>query len=371
MLQKKANVMSKKRIVLSAGGTGGHLFPAQAVAKELSSHAEVLFVGGGLSTNRYFEQTQFPFEEVSSSTFSLGRPFQLLKGSIRLLKGIYESRRVLAKFCPDLVVGFGSFFTFPVLAAAWMKHIPILIHEQNAIPGKVNRLFSSVAITTAITFPYSSSLLKGNSTLVQFPLRSRVQKDERMNKDAWNYFGLTPGPLTLLIFGGSQGANRLNTLFFEAAHLIGDRFQVLHFTGKEESAEKARALYATLKIHAYVKPFENRMDLALQIADLALTRAGAATISELIASETPAILIPFPYATENHQLKNAEYFVHHVGGGRLLIEEHTTGSVLAEILNQELGLKEKRRNIQHHKATETFQSLIDLILTVASIERKE
>ena len=291
---------------------------------------------------------------------------------MRLIKGMSESRRVLTKFSPDLVVGFGSFFTFPVLAAAWMKHIPILIHEQNAIPGKVNRLFSSVAITTAITFPYSSSLLKGNSTLVQFPLRSRFQKDERINKDAWDYFGLTPGRVTLLIFGGSQGANRLNTLFFEAAHLMGDHFQVLHFTGKEESAEMAHALYAKLKIQAYVKPFENRMDLALQVADLAVTRAGAATISELIASETPAILIPFPYATENHQLKNAEYFVHQVGGGHLLLEELTTGSVLAETLKKciDQELKEKRKNIQQHKTTETFQSLIDLILKVVLIEKK-
>lgn len=148
--------MSKKKIILSAGGTGGHLFPAQVIASELKKSCEVLFVGGGLSKSRYFQRDLFSFEEICCATFSLSKPWKIIQGGKTIFKGLIESRKILREFKPDIVVGFGSFYTLPILIAAIWAKIPIVLHEQNAIPGKVNRLFSRFAKMTAITFPKSA-----------------------------------------------------------------------------------------------------------------------------------------------------------------------------------------------------------------------
>lgn len=333
---------------MSAGGTGGHLFPAQAVAESLKEY-EILFVAGGLQSSRFFDRVQFPYKEISSATFSLAKPHKLLRSASRIVKGSFQSHQIIRSFSPDLVVGFGSFYTLPLLLAAKMHRIPIILHEQNAHAGRVNRLFSRFAHTTAVTFPVD---LKGNLQQVRFPLRS--QKKE----DPWHYFGLERGEPVLLVYGGSQGALRLNELFLEAiTHLSG--YQVLHFTGDHFTGEKCESIqrfYEKLGIRHCVKPFEPNIHLALEIADLAICRAGAGTIADLIEKERPAILIPFPHATADHQRKNGLHFV----GGEVYVERELTAERLAKAISN-FPLLEKKQAIQNYKKNNDLIDLSDLI----------
>ncbi|MCC5831563.1 MAG: UDP-N-acetylglucosamine--N-acetylmuramyl-(pentapeptide) pyrophosphoryl-undecaprenol N-acetylglucosamine transferase [Chlamydiales bacterium] len=337
--------MRKRRIILSAGGTGGHLFPAQAVAEVLCEH-ELLFVAGGLSENRFFDPSRFNFEEIQTATFSASKPIEMLRGGRRILKGMRQSRKILRAFAPDVVVGFGSFYTLPLLLAAKQRKVPIILHEQNAVPGKVNRLFSRFAHTTALTFPVQ---IRGATRLVHFPLRRRQQAH-----DPWSYFGLEKGRPTLLVFGGSQGALRLNALFLEALpHL--SRFQVLHFTGRHQGGIEEH--YKGLP-HC-VKTFEPHLLEAMRIADLAICRAGASTIAELTETETPALLIPFPYATDNHQEINARHFA----GGEVLLERELTGLKLAEAINT-FPIERKKKEIAEFKQKRNLLHLSDVIQDV-------
>lgn len=353
----------KKKILITAGGTGGHLFPAQALAQKLKQSEQVHFAAFGLAKSRYFDREQFSFDEILSATFSLKHPFKALVAMGTLLKGVMQARRLLRNFRPDLVVGFGSFFTLPILIAAKLQNIPIVLHEQNAIPGKVNRLFSRFAKLTTITFPHSAPFLKKKSLLVSFPIRTPIEKEKI---DPWNYFGLESGKKVLLIFGGSQGASRLNTLAVEAVLQLKAEVQVIHLTGNKESVLAITQKYADHNIKACVKEFEKRMDLAWQIASCALCRAGAGTIVELIETQTPAILIPFPFATDNHQWKNGCYFVEEVGGGRLLDEATTTGDLLAAVIDQviEMELVRLKKLIQSHKNRQKLHTLDEIILQI-------
>ncbi len=360
-IYEKYGLAMKKRIILSAGGTGGHLFPAQSLAETLAT-AEILFVAGGLSQSHYFDRTQFAFEEIACATFSFSKPLQLLKGSTKIYKGLRQSQKIIRQFKPDLIVGFGSFFTLPILLGAILEKIPFVLHEQNAIPGRVNRFFAPYAKETTISFPITRSLLKGRGEEVLFPLRKRA---EATKEECLHYFGLEPDKTTLLVFGGSSGAVRLNALFLDAVSKL-DAIQVIHLAGNEERAENARKTYYELQIKACVKSFEPRMDLAMQLADLAITRAGASTVNELIEYELPALLIPYPFATDNHQEENGAHFVSQVKGGKMYKEKELTGEILFRHIQEMLTncpfFKQNIRDFKQGRKTKTLASLIQDII---------
>ncbi len=325
----------EKKILIAAGGTGGHLFPAQALAKEIVSSkksVQVLFAGAGLATNRYFHREIFSFEEVSSSSPFRGRAAQLLSVCWLILKGVQKSLQILGRFKPDLVVGFGSFHSFPLLVAAVCKRVPILIFESNVIPGRVNRLFSHFSILSCAQFAEAQERLLGPTVEVSMPFWVREQKRAPTKEEARSYFGLQPDLFTLLVFGGSQGAASINRVVVEFAALLakeGHKFQVVHIAGSknEESVKTAYASYASyasLDIPVCVKGFEEEMAFAWRAADLVICRSGAATLAELVIFEVPAILIPFPRASEDHQRKNAEFMEKTVKGAVTLLESDLT-----------------------------------------------
>lgn len=322
----------EKKILIAAGGTGGHLFPAQALAKEIASsnkNIQVLFAGAGLATNRYFHREIFSFEEVSSSSPFRGRAAQLLSVFLLILKGVQKSLQILGRFKPDLVVGFGSFHSFPLLVAAVCKRVPILIFESNVIPGRVNRLFSRFSILSCAQFAEAQERLLGPTVEVSMPFWVREQKRAPTKEEARSYFGLQPDLFTLLVFGGSQGAASINRVVVEFAALLakeGHKFQVVHIAGSknEESVKTAYASYASLDIPVCVKGFEEEMAFAWKAADLVICRSGAATLAELVIFEVPAILIPFPRASEDHQRKNAEFMEKTVKGAVTLLESDLT-----------------------------------------------
>lgn len=337
----------KHKIVLAVGGTGGHLFPAQALARELRDQnipVQVLFMGAGLSGSRYFSAREFPSIDVESATFFDRRFFSFISSCKRLLKGTWESLQQLKKERPIFVIGFGSFHTFPVLLAALLRGIPFVLFESNAIPGKVNRFFSKWAIWTAVQFEEARKHIKGNVIVVDMPLWDKDRISKSMREDAARYFNLREDVKTILVFGGSQGARSINKLFCQAIQNWGNppSLQVIHLTGDVVSCQEALLCYRRLGIPAQVKVFEDRMPLAWMMADLAVCRSGAGTVAELLAHQVPALLIPYPHAADNHQMVNAQIMAEKIGGAVVVEERILSSEALGLELKKILEFQGKR-----------------------------
>lgn len=310
-----------RKILIATGGTGGHLFPAHQLAEELSD-CEVLFAGYKLSTSPFFNR-KFPFVEIASSS-SLKNPFALIKG-------VWQSLKLMLKFSPDVVVGLGSFHSFPILFAAIFLRKKIVLFELNCSLGKVNRFFAPFAKKIAFQFPIPHKRAVYVPLLPWKVLRKKGEKREEKVR-------------TILVFGGSQGASFLNETFFEAAKLLKFSFQVIHLTGKKEELNYL--------VPAIVKPFESDMPSIYEKVDFAVCRCGASTTAELIRYNIPAVVIPYPYA-HNHQRKNGEF----LGSGvRLLDQKDASVKRLAEeieALNANLELhKRSLRDIVFPKTEE-------------------
>lgn len=347
----------KRKIVLAVGGTGGHLFPAQALARQLRDRnipVQVLFMGSGLSSSRYFSAREFPAIDIESATLFGRRFFSLLPTCKRLVKGTWQSMRQLKKEKAALVIGFGSFHAFPVLMAAVLCKIPLVLFESNAVPGKVNRLFSRWAKWTAVQFEEAQDQLKGKAVVTEMPLWDKDRISASVREDAARYFNLREDMTTILIFGGSQGARSINRLFCEAMQHWEGRppLQVIHLTGDVASCHEALLCYRRLGIPAQVKVFEDRMPLAWRIADFAVCRAGASTMAELLAHRVPALLIPYPYATDNHQLCNAQIMAEKIGGG-IVVEER---ALSAECLGSELKMILEGRGKKLHEMQQALDA---------------
>jgi UDP-N-acetylglucosamine--N-acetylmuramyl-(pentapeptide) pyrophosphoryl-undecaprenol N-acetylglucosamine transferase len=336
--------MCNRRIVIAAGGTGGHVFPALSLAYQLKERGDsVQFIGAGLKQNPFFDREVFAFREILS-----GRPSLKTPGfPLRIARGTWQSVRALKEFQADLLIGFGSYYTLPVLLAARLLAVPYVIHEQNSVPGRVNRLFTRSAKLTAVHFPSAALKIRGKPRLVAMPLRPGFQK-RWSREEAVTGYGLKSEIPVMLVFGGSQGAEAINRLLYESAPQLKS-WQILHFTGNAAWKELLTKRYREVGIRACVKVFEADMAKAWGAADLAVSRAGAASIAEQIASAVPGILIPYPFATDRHQEINANYLVE-LGGGVKLSQSHLTSNFLIETIDGIAPLLDDMRNAlkQHH-----------------------
>lgn len=344
--------LPEKKIVIAAGGTGGHLFPAQALAAKLKD--PVLFLGKGLSSNRFFYRERFAFQDIESSSFSLNKLFSF---SYHLAKGTWQAIRALRAYKPTLVIGFGSFHCFPVLLAAFFLRLPIILFESNAFPGKVNRLFSPLALFTGVQFASAACHLKGKCFPVAMPVWC---KENPTKEEAFAYFSLKPGDPVILVFGGSQGALAINKAFLGALPL---KAQVIHLIGRKASCEEMQAEYARVGVIAVVKPFEENMHFAYKVADLAICRAGAATISELLHFSIPSILIPYPSAADDHQKKNALFLEEIVKASFCLEEKELSSKSLSEVLQKALqdlpALKAAALRFSKEETPPSLESLVE------------
>lgn len=353
--------MKNKKIIITTGGTGGHVFPAQGLAYQLRQVApdiEILFVGGGLSTNRYFDRNQSTFHEVSCSTIKKGF------GSFKIAQGTYQSYRIIKEFQPDLMVGFGSYYTVPPLLAAKISGVPIILHEANSVPGKVNKWFAPYVKAVGVHFPQTISLLQGHGIEVGLPLRAGFSRGSTAKKEALLYFGLEDDKLTLLIFGGSQGAKAMNQCIKRCSSF--NNLQIIHFTGSDVAAKELTDFYREHKVKSCVKSFESHMNLAWAASDLFLGRAGASTISEALEFEVPGILIPYPAATDNHQEKNADYLVETVKGAVKLLEKEMTPETILQaidLMSKAENLKIMRQNMRNYKEQPSRIDLCSLVMS--------
>ena len=237
-----------------------------------------------------------------------------------------ESLQLINEVEPDVIVGFGSFHTFPLLVAGILKQVPVILHEGNAIPGKVNRLLSRFCHFTGVQFPEAMDHLRGEKREALLPLRKELSTVQCTQDEARASLHLSKDRFTLLIFGGSLGASYLNRLMIETAPKFKESFsplQIIHITGNnpEETVEVVK-VYKQAGIQHFVAPYHYDMGTLWRASDLSISRSGASTIREMIEFVVPAILIPFPFATDNHQMKNGSFISSKIGGAYLLT---TTG----------------------------------------------
>ncbi len=320
------------RLMLTGGGTGGHLFPAIATAEALCHRlpgSEVLFVGTRRKMDRAsLEQYGYATRAIHSKGLKGKKLIPLIQGMALLPLSCLEAMYHILRFRPHLVVGVGGYVTGPVVAAAKLLGKPTLIHEQNSVPGLANRKLGALVSKICLSLPGSEKWFPQEKTrLTGNPVRKAIlalAAKETKKKE---------GPLTLLVLGGSLGAHRLNELVTEAFGLGPSGLQgvkVIHQTGPND-AQMVRAAYRGHNIEATVSPFFQEMAEVYEEVDLLVSRAGATTLAELAVLGKPAILIPYPYAADNHQEKNAEFYVQG-GGAMMFVEKELTAEILAETL---------------------------------------
>ncbi len=320
--------MKKKRILIAAGGSGGHLLPAQQLSLSLKEHADVVFAGHRLSQSAFFEHDQFPFHSIEAAPLSFKRLFSFAWISCR---SIVKAIRLLRSFQPDLVIGFGSYHSFPVMTAAVLLRKKISLFEANCQLGKVNRLFSPFAQSTVAQFPLQSTI----DLVPLLPWKERAPARDK--REAKQLYGLDPDKTTYLVFGGSQGAAFLNRAIPAA---LDSSMQAIHLAGKEERVEMVVRFYRERGIAASVKAYEPEMDSAYAAADFAICRSGASTMAELIAYELPALLIPFPFSADSHQITNAEFLAKKINGATMLLEAESHQEALMSKLNDLIDQRE-------------------------------
>ncbi len=318
------------KLLLAGGGTGGHLFPAIALAEQLKREeplSEVLFVGTerGLEF-RLLPELGWPLRTIDMSGWAGLDILAKIKVLGKIVRSVFDSRNILREFAPDVVVGVGGYASVPVLIAAKTLGIPYLVHEQNAWPGLANRLLGRWARRVCLSFAEADRAFHSSATvLTGNPVRSGME-------DCPNIAGNGP---CLLVFGGSQGARAINRAIVAALPLLEawkDRVQIVHQTGEREHQEVAEAYRAAGWTTAEVVPFIKEMAQAYSRATLVVCRAGATTLAELTVCGRPAILIPFPHSAAGHQVVNAQAMATK-GAALMLLEADLTAERLARLID--------------------------------------
>ncbi len=322
------------RLLIAGGGTGGHLYPGIAVARawlRFGPEYRVLFVG----TARGIEARVLPREELPLETISaagmIGRSLAgKLQAAAMMIRGVFQSLGIVGRFEPNIVLGVGGYASAPAVLASWLRRRPIVLMEQNAVPGAANRLLSRLAARVALCMPGASKYFAPAKVFeTGLPLREGMTGGAQRPAATWQ------GPLRVLIFGGSQGARAINEAVADALALLGEEakeMEFVHQTG-EGDLDRVREAYAVTGAKAEVAPFLYDMAERYRWAHLAVARAGAMTVGELTATGLPALLIPLPIAAHGHQEANARHLTDR-GAARMVLQPDLTGEKLAGFLKE-------------------------------------
>lgn len=319
----------KKTVLITAGGTGGHIFPALAVAEELRAQNEynIVWVGATIGIeNDIVPKNSFKFKAIKISGLRNKGILRLLVMPFMLLRAIIQALIIIIVSRPKLIVGFGGYATFPVCFAGWILCRKIIIHEQNAIPGLSNKILSRFATNTMTAFP--DVLLSKKTIIVGNPIRETIAK---MLPPKYRYKKRS-GSLRLLILGGSLGAKALNDILPEICSGLSNLKNVVHQVGRGDT-KSVQEQYDALGVEAEVVNFIDDMANAYSNADLIICRSGASTVSEICAAGVAAIFVPYPYAVDNHQWFNAMPLVK-IGAAKLIIQRELNKINLQEIISK-------------------------------------
>ena len=325
------------KVILSGGGTGGHIYPALTIAdqiKKLRPDAQIIFVGTqqGLEKN-IIPRYGYPLRYIEIAGFKRSLSFDTLRSFGTLFTGLIGANSLISEIKPDIVIGTGGYVCGPVVFLAALRGIPTAIQEQNAMPGVTNKILARFVKKVFLGYREAEKYFTGKSRKIYTgnPIRSEILSNKR--SEAVKFFGLDPEKQTILVSGGSRGAQSINKAMLYVEQALSGRHdvQVLHATGEANYEEYIKELNkkGSVEDNIVVKPYLHDMPMALAAADLAVFRAGAIGLAELTAKGVPSVLIPYPYATANHQEFNARA-VEAAGAAKVILDKELTGEKLLE-----------------------------------------
>ena len=368
------------RIVLTGGGTGGHLTPLVAIANKLKSklgpEVKFLYIGSGaLMEKQIMSEEGIPAKFVLSGKMRRYFSFQNFVDFFKIPIGFFQSLWILLWFSPDVIFSKGGYVAVPIVLAAWIYRIPIMIHESDSAPGIANKFLAKFANRIAVAYPSAEEYFSRKKTaLVGNPIRFQVlEGDANILREKLKF---TQSKKIILILGGSQGSQAINMAIVKILPQLLHHFQIIHQTGEKHFEEvlQEAAFFGVKSGHEgyFAIPFLNANDLrdAFALSDLVISRAGATFITEIAANEKPAILIPIAESANDHQRMNA-YALAHIGAALILEEsnlgEHILMEKIEEIMNDQnlrQGMVEKIKTFYHPNAAEVIaNSIIEIART--------
>ena len=370
--------MDKKiKVLVSGGGTGGHIFPAISIANAIKNkcpNADILFVG---AENRMEMEkvpaAGYPIIGLPVSGFDRKHLLKNIKVLFRLFKSIRLADKTVKSFSPDIAVGVGGYASGPTLWAAARRGIPTLIQEQNSYAGVTNKLLASKAKAICVAyenmdrfFPKDRIILTGN------PVRQELQNDTINREEAISFFNLDPSKKTILVIGGSLGARTINNSIAAGIEKIPQNIQLIWQSGKGYDTQAQKALEEKKPENIKQMPFISRMDMAYKAADLVISRAGASSISELCLLGKPVILIPSPNVAEDHQTKNAQALS--TKNAALMIRDCDAQNLLIDTalktVQDETSLKNMSDNISKMAQRDSATRIADIIFELVIKNKK-
>ena len=363
-----------KRIIIAGGGTGGHIFPAIAIAnaiKKEQPNCEILFIGAkGKMEMEKVPQAGYEIRGIDIAGFNRSSLLKNVGLPFKLVKSFLQVRNLFINYMPDAVIGVGGYSTFPVLRYAQSKGIPTFIHEANSFAGKSNKLLGTNAKRIFVAtdgmeqfFPESRITISGN------PVRESIVNSNINREEGVRFFNLDPSKKTVLVVGGSLGARSINEAIdagirqFESAGI-----QLIWQTGKlfrEQAAETIRNVKGV-----YTNEFITSMEHAYAAADVVVSRAGAMSIAELAVAKKPVVFVPYPFAAEDHQTVNASKLVAK-GAGILVKDADAKASLVStviELVNNESKQEEMKRNIAATAITNADQIVAAEVLRIIDLD---
>ena len=370
--------MDKKiKVLVSGGGTGGHIFPAISIANAIKNkcpNADILFVG---AENRMEMEkvpaAGYPIIGLPVSGFDRKHLLKNIKVLFRLFKSIRLADKTVKSFSPDIAVGVGGYASGPTLWAAARRGIPTLIQERNSYAGVTNKLLASKAKAICVAyenmerfFPKDQIILTGN------PVRQELQNDTISREEAIRFFNLDPSKKTILVIGGSLGARTINNSIAAGIEKIPQNIQLIWQSGKGYDTQTQKALEEKKPENIKQMPFISRMDMAYKAADLVISRAGASSISELCLLGKPVILIPSPNVAEDHQTKNAQALS--TKNAALMIRDCDAQNLLIDTalktVQDETSLKNMSDNISKMAQRDSATRIADIIFELVTKNKK-
>lgn len=364
------------RVLIAAGGTGGHIYPGISVANEVLRRwpdSEIRFVGTarGLE-NKLVPQAGFGLSIIESAGLKNVGAIARVRGLIVIPRSLWAARILIRSFRPDIVIGAGGYVSGPVLLAAALMNRPTLVLESNALPGFTNRRLALFVDKAAVSFSAALPYFRGKAVVTGNPVRREFFEIPARQRDASQF--------SVLVFGGSQGAHAINTAMIAALPKLDDLRSVLRITHQtgEADFESVRSGYADAGWleRVDVRRYIDDMVVSFGNADLVISRAGATTTAELIAAGKAAIMVPFPLAADDHQRKNAEALVAE-GAARMILQQDLSGASLAAELGNLVRSPEKvremeeaSRSLAHGDAAAAVVDLVEGMVGVSTVGRR-
>lgn len=388
-LEQKAKSQKPKaiRVLMSGGGTGGHIFPAIAIADEIQKRfpdAEFLFIGAnGKMEMEKVPQAGYKIVGLNIAGFDRGNLLKNINLPFKVISSLMKARKTIKEFNPDFAIGTGGFASGPALYTASRLGVPIFVQEQNSLPGKTNIFLSKKAKAVFTAYPNMEQFFHGTKTFfLGNPIRKNIITDLIETKSAKEKLGLNPEKLTILSVGGSLGSRTINNGWKENFNQIVEKeYQLIWQTGKTDYAEivdscrlsvdgKSDNQQPTTNNQILVREFISDMALAYSAADVIVSRAGAIVISELAVAKKPVLLVPFPFAAEDHQTKNAMTLVEKDAAKMVKDTEMKDRflSTLLAICENENERKEMSANLEFFAKPKATNEIVSKILELINIQ---